>query len=182
MRHARVEHCFQSPADVTNSIEPQAEQNEQLLHVCVSVLNATEARRQELHQQTSRLSSQEQHRLDDWLRQQQPQSSFLRRVCSKRPTLDYAPEGRLNATILIDGETPSTDMIPAWSTTMDPAEELQELHEPRQMEEAFYMLSTPRCERVEEYNKTLPEHIERSVPKTPRAAASRRDAGNFCSL
>ena len=64
-----------------------------------------------------------------------------------------------NSTILIDGEKPSEDMIPAWSKEMEIAEELEELYEPMQMQDAFNMLSKPRNERIDEYKKLLPEKI-----------------------
>ena len=86
---------------------------------------------------------------------------LIKRLQSKLPNVDYVlrDSSALNSTILIDGEKPSEDMMPAWSKHMETAEELDQLYEPMQMQDAFYMLSKPRNERIDEYKKLLPEKI-----------------------
>ena len=79
-----------------------------------------------------------QYKLDQICKQRSPKSELMKDLRRKLPDIDYAlrDSSSLNSTILIDGEKPSDDMTPAWSKEMEIAEELEELYEPMQTQDA----------------------------------------------
>lgn len=88
------------------------------------------------------LHPKEQYNLDQMCKQRSPKTELMKDLQRKLPDVDYVlrDSSSLNSTILIDGEKPSADMIPAWSKETEIAEELEELYEPMQMQDAFNML------------------------------------------
>lgn len=127
---------------------------EGILSIQAAIAYDRETREKHLH-------PKEQYKLDQMCKQRSPKTELMKDLQRKLPDVDYVlrDSSSLNSTILIDGEKPSADMMPAWSKETEIAEELEELYEPMQMQDAFNMLSKPRNERIDEYKKLLPEKI-----------------------
>ena len=141
-------------ADELDMIKDSIERLDHILSMQAAISNDREKREKYLH-------PKEQYKLDQMCKQRNPKSELMKDLQRKLPNVDYVlrESSSFNSTILIDGEKPSEDMIPAWSKETEIAEELEGLYEPIQMQDAFNMLSKPRDERIEEYKKLLPEKI-----------------------
>ena len=146
---------FQSiNSDELNMIKDSINKLEGILSIQAAIAYDRETREKYLH-------PKEQYKLDQMCKQRSPKSELMKDLQRKLPDVDYVlrDSSSFNSTILIDGEKPSADMTPAWSKETEIAEELEELYEPMQMQDAFNMLSKPRNERIDEYKKLLPEKM-----------------------
>lgn len=95
-------------ADELDMIKDSIERLDHILSMQAAISNDREKREKYLH-------PKEQYKLDQMCKQRNPKSELMKDLQRKLPNVDYVlrESSSFNSTILIDGEKPSEDMIPA---------------------------------------------------------------------